>query len=172
MKLLHRFMKDFFCEDNWHIQYKPADTPFKYWIDFSYDWSPDERCKTKTFLLRIPQRRMYSLYKSFCGEFYPKSKFRNVNTFWEEIEMVGVERCSTRKVVKSLFDSDQTQSRMIAIIRWPRFVKAMGILYPELPMTTWSHLDASQAFGNPSVPVNEATFNKNILARWDNDNKY
>ena len=138
----HVFMRQFFLGD-WFRCYNKDVLP-KFWLA-EYEVSRNTTSPHKGHIrLRISQKRMYKLYQHFVREFYPQSRARNSDTFWDELVELGITRFPKRRNIKSLDGS--FRKFFVADIYFPVFKTHMQTLYPGIVITTWLHIEELEEF--------------------------
>ena len=131
MKKSHMFMRQFFVEDDWFTHYKSPHIQLETWIQ-CYEIKKNMKQRKGEILLRIEHKRLYLLYKSFVKEMYSCSKPRNSDTFWKELEDMGIKIHPTRLKINRL-------RKTCVDIYYRDWWTIMKDLYPGLEEKVWSH---------------------------------
>ena len=130
MKKSHLFMTQFFAEDDWYTCYRPRDVSVNDWV---------KRVEFKTTVFRITKKRMYNLYKFYLKEFFSSSKIRNSDTFWKEVDTLGVELFKKRRKINGI-------NSWGAEVSFSIFEDNMKKLYPGYKFAPWAHVNDYDIF--------------------------
>ena len=139
----HAFMRMFFLEE-WFRTYNRGSTNGfgierldpSIWLQH-YEISRNQTLPYKGFIrVRVSQKRLYKLYLSFTREFYPQSRARNSDTFWEELVDVGVLCFDKRRNIQTVTSK---RKFFVADIYFHIFKAKMQRLYPGITIGTWLH---------------------------------
>lgn len=127
----HIFVRRFF-RDEWYGTYKDQFTNRDNWVkDYEIARNTSKPHKDE-IRLRITQKRIYGLYTKFRKEFYPSSKTRDSDTFWEELADLGIERHMKRRRINNM-------KRLVVDIYYSTFKKSMQKLYDGIDIACWCH---------------------------------
>ena len=91
----HMFVKDFFQDYEWLLQYKTANTPNSQWTSL-YQVTQNA---TGVVQIRIENKRFYRLYTGYVKAFHPSSRARNADTFYREMEQLGIVKHTKRRKI-------------------------------------------------------------------------
>ena len=106
--------------------------------------------------LRVSQKRLYKLYLCFVREFYPQSRARNSDTFWDELTELGLSRFPKRRVIKTL--AGNNRKFFVIDLYFNSFKERMKALYPGIALTTWLHEENLDNFLTMLTQYNGAQF--------------
>ena len=138
----HVFMRLFFLEE-WFRTYNRELVP-KIWIQH-YEISRNTSAPHKGEIrLRVSTKRLYKLYISFVKEFYPQSRARNSDTFWDELCELGLLRFPKRRVIKTV--TGFPRKFFVIDLYFRTFKERMNVLYPGIELSTWLHEENFDAF--------------------------
>jgi hypothetical protein len=138
MSKSHQFLTRFFSEPEWYLSYRPDECGIENWLRAFEVFVPNKQPHKDVVIMRITQKRMYTLYKRFMRERNSCSKPRNSDTFWEELEELGVCRYSK---VRRLGGMEGKQKMCVDLFYSP-FLAKVNTLYKGLEISPWIHLDA------------------------------
>jgi hypothetical protein len=134
----HIFMRRFFC-DEWYATYRGQFVNRENWLR-EYELSVNTSNPHKDEMrLRITQKRIYNLYTRFRKEFYPSSKTRDSDTFWEELADLGIERHMKRRRINDI-------KRLVVDVYFSTFRKSMQALYSGIDIGCWAHQENPEEF--------------------------
>ena len=89
--------------------------------------------------IRIEHKRLYNLYVRFTKELYGSSKFRNSDTFWNEMEKLGLVRHPKRRTINGL-------KKTCCDIYFENLKRNMKRVYPTYELLTWQHEEEFERF--------------------------
>ena len=150
----HVFMRFFFIEE-WYKAYN-KDLVAKVWLQH-YEVSRNTTIPQKGRIrVRMSQKRLYKLYQCFTREFYPQSRARNSDTFWDELTELGITRFIKRRYIKALNGIKRKQ--FVVDLYYNSFKMHMQTLYPGIEITTWLHEENLDDFQKSLTTYNGAQF--------------
>jgi hypothetical protein len=123
----HLFIANFFAEDNWFEVGKPNNVYRINWMEL-YELLT-HRHSLKCFI-RIEHRRLYDLYKCYMKQTFPSSTVRNSDTFFKELEKVGIVKYEKRRKING-------KNKTCCDIVHSCFMKKMEKLYPTFQHSDW-----------------------------------
>ena len=135
----HRFVHDFFSEEDWITYYKGIDILRTTWLALfevtrnTVDPHKDE------IRIRIEHKRLYNLYVRFTRELYGASKARNSDTFWNELEQIGITRHAKRRKING-------KNKTCVDIYFRGVAAHMKKLYPAFEPKLWQHEEEFKEF--------------------------
>jgi hypothetical protein len=132
MKKSHMFFVQFFGEDDWFRCYKPPHETSGEWLR-QYEMKLKQSKPNKgSVVIRIEHQRLYALYKGFMKEFYISSKIRNRDTFFKELETMGIAVHPKRRNLNGY-------KRTCVDVIYDIWIEKMGFLYPGYDIEKWPH---------------------------------
>ena len=150
----HVFMRLFFLEE-WFRTYNRELVP-AIWLQH-YEVTRNVNSPHKGEIrLRVSQKRLYKLYLSFVKEFYPQSRARNSDTFWDELTELGLIRFPKRRHIRTL--SGHNRKFFVIDLYFETFKNRMKVLYPGITLTTWLHIENLEGFQALMKQYNGAQF--------------
>ena len=140
----HVFLRRFFLED-WYRAYRKEECPEDIWVR-AFEVSRNKTNPNKDEIrLRISQKRLYKLYQYFIHDMYPQSRVRNSDTFFEELQELGIVRFTKRRDIKA-YGVDKKKKHYVVDIYFKQFKEKMLELYPGIILTTWLHEEDYEQF--------------------------
>ena len=125
-------MVQFFAEDDWYQSYKEPHVNPRDWVKL-YEIKMKTTAPHKgEVLVRIEHQRLYYLYKRYMREMCSASKVRNNDTFWKEMETLGIEKYPKRRNING-------SKKTCVDIYFSDWKCQMGILYPGYQVIGWNH---------------------------------
>ena len=133
----HIFMQRFFAEE-WYKAYKPPHVTASEWCQL-FDIKRKEKNPHKgEILLRIEHKRLYELYKDFVRHLFSSSKVRDITTFYDQLEEVGIVK-TNRVVIKG-------KKRHCVDIYFKPWKAKMQVLYAGTQIDEWLHVSEFSSF--------------------------
>ena len=127
----HRFIHDFFSED-WVLSYRERDQTQQDWLSL-FEVSKNTTDPHKDEIrIRIEHKRLYNLYVRFTRELYGCSKPRNSDTFWNEVEQLGIKKYEKRRKING-------KNKTCCDLYWKVVKTNMKRLYPVFNPNKWQH---------------------------------
>ena len=133
----HIFIRKFFLEE-WYCAYNKELNPEVWCEPYAIGINSKNPHKDK-IRVRISQKRLYKLYQCFVREFFPQSRCRNSDTFWEELTELGLVRFEKRRCIKE-------RKFYVVDIYFHIFQEHMKQLYPGIVINTWLHIENYKQF--------------------------
>jgi hypothetical protein len=134
----HFFIAEFFAEDNWFEVGKPTNIFRCNWIGLYEILSFKNKKDGETFI-RMDHKRLYQLYRFHMKQAYPSSTVRNSDTFFNELEKVGIVKYEKRRKINN-------RNKTCCDIVFSAFKKEMKTLYPTFNLGSWFSVDNPKLF--------------------------
>jgi hypothetical protein len=122
----HLFVANFFAEDNWYEMGKPRNVYRCNWAVLYEIYRVEHR---RPFI-RVEHRRLYDVYKFYMKDTFPSSTVRNADTFFKELEKIGIVKYEKRRKING-------KNKTCCDIVFSEFKKAMKKLYPTFQQPGW-----------------------------------
>jgi len=121
------FVLEFFCISDWYSQYKTPDADRSEWTKLY---------NLKGEVIRIGADRLHSLYQSFNKQFFPGSRPRNKDTFFDHMRKYKI--LKTKRVHINGISSPRV---ICADLNFQLFKEQVQNLYKGFIVERWAHLD-------------------------------